>query len=87
MSPRLSVAAEEIAGVDLAVHVLEVGVETVGDYGRRFLLEAAQVVDDAAAEECGAVFKCGFVDYHVDTFRLDQLHDSLDRRLAEVVAV
>ena len=57
------------------------------DDGVALCLELCQVVDHLAAEECGAVFKGWLVDDDLSTLSLDTLHDALNGRLAEVVAV
>ena len=49
------VAAEEVAGVDFALYLVEVGVVAVGDDGLRLWFESLEVVDDLATEEGGAV--------------------------------
>ncbi len=53
----------------------------------REALEVGEVVDDAAAEEGGAVSKGRLVDDDLGAFGLDALHHALDGRLAEVVGV
>ena len=60
--PKLLVATEEVAGVDLVFHIVEDGVVAVGDDGIALTLELGQVVDDTAAEEHGAVGEGRFVD-------------------------
>lgn len=51
---RDSVPAEQVPCVDLARHVREVIVPTVGDDHVRFAFERVQVVRDLAAEEIRA---------------------------------
>lgn len=50
------VAAEEIAGVDLLLHIVQAAVIAVGNDAAGHLFEFLQVVDNFAAEEGVAVF-------------------------------
>ena len=84
---KISIAAEDVAGVDLLLDVIEAGVVAICDDGVATGLELLEVVDDEAAEKGGAVFKGGFVDDDLGTFGLDALHHALDGGLAEVVGV
>ena len=83
----LLIAAEDVAGIDLGLHVVEGGVVAVGDDGGGLLLEGGEVVDDAAAEEGVAVGEGGLVDDDRGALGLDALHDALDGALAEIVGV
>lgn len=58
--------------------VIEAAVVAVGDDGVAEFLELVEVVDDLGAEECGAVFKCRFIDDDFSTFGLDAFHHALD---------
>lgn len=49
------VAAEEVAGVDFALYIVEDGVVAIGDDGLGLLFESLEVVDDLATEEGGTV--------------------------------
>ena len=81
------IAAEEVAGIDLIFHVVEDGVVAVGDDGSGLGLELGEVVDDATAEEGGAVLEGGLIDNDLRALGFDALHDALDGRLTEVVGV
>lgn len=84
---RPLVAGKEIAGIDFGSDVLEFGACAVGEDGLGEAFEFGKVVDHAAAEEGGSIFKCGFVDDDSRTFRLDAFHNALDAALTEVVRV
>ena len=79
------ISAEEVAGVDFVLDVVEDGVVTVGDDGLGLRLEIIEVVDYTTAKEGGAILKGGFVDDDICTLCLDAFHDALDGTLAEVV--
>ena len=81
------VAAENVAGVNLVLYVIEGGGVAVGDDGGGLVLEGGEVVHYLAAEEGAAVGERRLVDYYVGALGFDALHDTLDCRLAEVVAV
>lgn len=76
--PEQSVAAEEVAGVDFLLYVVEHAVIAVGYDGIAAALEFFDVVYYKASEKCGAVFKCGFIDDYLSSFGLDALHHALD---------
>ena len=81
------ISAEEVAGVDFVLDVVEDGVVTVGDDGLRLRLEVFEVVDYFATKEGGAILKGGFVDDYICTLCLYALHDALDGTLTEVIGV
>lgn len=81
-----SISPEYIPCIDLILHIVEHGVITVGDNGLRLTLELVEVVDKTAAKECRTIFKCWLVDDDLGTLGLDALHDTLNARLAEIVA-
>ena len=82
-----SISLENVAGVDLVLHIIEARVVAVGDDGIRLFLELVQVVDHHGAEEGRAVLKGGLIDNHLGALGLHALHHALDGRLAEVVGV
>ena len=81
------ISAEEVAGVDFGLDVVEDGVVAVGNDGLGALLEVFQIVYHTTAEEGGAFLKGGFVDDDVGAFCLYALHYPLDAALTEVVGV
>ena len=81
------VAAEEVAGIDFCLDVVEDGVVAVGNDGLGLLFEFCQVIHDFTTKEGGAVLKGGFVDDDFCTLGLDALHDALNAALTEVVGV
>ena len=82
----LSVSVEDVAGVDLGLHVVQAWVVAVGDDGLRAPLELRQVVDHHASEERAAVLQRGLVDDQRRALGLYPLHHALYAALAEVVA-
>ena len=83
----MSVAAEDVAGVDFGFDVVQAGVVAVCDDGVRLCFEFLQVVYYQTSEEGGAVLERRLVDYHLRSLGFDALHDSLNRRLPEVVRI
>ena len=79
------VAFENVAGVNFVGDVVEDTVVAVGDDGVGLGFEGVDVVDDAGAEEGGAVFESGLEDDDLGPFGLDAFHNALDGGLAEVV--
>jgi len=84
---KVSVAGEDVAGVDARGDVGEVCGGAVGEDGAGEALELGEVVDHAAAEECRPVLQRRFIDDYGGAFRLDAFHHTLYRRLAEVVGI
>ena len=81
------ISAEDVPGVDLFLHVVEGRIVAVRDDTAAHVLELLEVVDDLGAEEGRSVLERRLVDDDRRAFRLDALHDALDRRLPEVVRV
>ena len=81
------IPAEEVAGIDFVLNVVEDGVVAVGNDGLGALLEVFQVVYHTTAEEGGAILEGGFVDNNFCALGLDALHDALNGTLTEVVGV
>lgn len=81
------IASEDVARVDFILHVFQTVVEAVGNDGLALCLELRHVIDDTAAEECGAIGERRLIDYDLGTFGLYALHDALYGRLSEVVGV
>lgn len=73
-----SVAAEEVAGVDYILYVVEDAIVAIGDYGVGETFELGEVVDDAASEKCRSVLERRLVDYDLGPFCLDTFHNALD---------
>lgn len=81
------VSTEQVAGIDLLLHIVQAAIVAVGNNGLAALLELVQIVDNLAAKEGSAILQSRLVDDHSGTLRLNALHDALDRALAEVVRV
>ena len=79
------ISSKQIAGVELLCYIRKVAMVAVGDDGVALALEPRKVVDDLRAEERRAALQRGLVDDDPRTFSLDTLHDTLYRRLAEVI--
>ena len=82
-----SVSSKDIPRVDLLLDIVKTTVVAVCDDGLGLGFEFGEVIDDKAAEEGGAVFQRGLVDYDLSSLGFDALHHSLDGTLAEVVTV
>ena len=73
MRKVLLIPTEDVAGIDLVLHIVQASIVTVGDDGLAAGLEGFEVVHDPATEESGSVFKCRFVDNHLGSLGLDAL--------------
>ena len=81
------VSSENIPRIDLVLYIIQTSIIAVGDDGVALCLEGFEVVLYPTAEECAALFQGRLIDDDLCTLCLDALHDTLDGRLAEVVAV
>ena len=81
------VSTEQVAGIDLLLHIVQAAIVAVGNNGLAALLELVQIVDNLAAKEGSAFLQSRLVDDHSGTLRLNALHDALDLARAEVVRV
>ena len=81
------ISLEQIAGINFFLNIIETGVVAVGDDGLGKRFELLEIIDNTRAEEGVTIGKRGFVDDDLGTFGLHAFHDSLNGRLAEIVAV
>ena len=83
----VSVSAEDVSCVYLALDVIEGRIIAVGDDAAAHILEFLQVVDDLGAKEGRSVLERGLINDNSGSLGLDALHDALDGRLPEVVGI
>ena len=81
------IPSEEVSCINLILYIVETRIIAVGDNGIGLSLELGQVVHDNTTEEGAAVFKGRLIDDNVGPLGLNALHDALNGRLAEVIAV
>ena len=81
------VSTEDVTSVNLILYIIKARVIAVGDNRMALCLECVKVVYHLASEEGASIFERWLIDNHLCTLCLDSLHDALDGRLAEVVAV
>ena len=79
------VSAEDVSCVDFFFDVVEGRIIAVGDDAAAHILEFLQVIDDLGAKEGGSVLERGLINDNSGSLGLDALHDTLDRRLPEIV--
>ena len=82
-----SVSPEQIPRIDLALHVVQAAVITVGDDCLTLFLKVLQIIDHFASKERRPILQRWFVDDYRRPFGFDSLHDTLDAALPEVVTV
>ena len=83
----LSVSLERSLAVDFVLYFVQAGIITVGDDTVALLFEFIQIVYDFASEKCRTIFESWFINDHGCSFRLNSLHDTLDRGLTEVIRI
>ena len=81
------VSSENVASVYLLHYVIQASIISVSNDSMALRFELLQVINNFAAEECCAVFQCWFVDNNFCTLCLYALHDALNGRLPEIVAI
>lgn len=81
------VSTEQVAGIDLLLHIVQAAIVAVGNNGLAALLELVQIVDNLAAKEGSAILQSRLIDDNCRALGLDTLHDALNGRLTEVVGV
>ena len=82
-----SVSAEKVPGIDFFFDIIQNRIIAVGNDTVAHGFEFLQIIDHAAAEEGASVFQGRLIDHDRGAFGLDSLHNALDRRLTEIVAV
>lgn len=83
----LLIPPENIPRINLAHHIVQTTIISIGNDNVAHLLKLGEVVHHGTAEERAAILQRRLIDDHTGAFRLDTLHHALDRGLAEVVAV
>lgn len=81
------ITSENIPCVHFLFHIIQASVITIGYNGLALCFESVQVFYHLAAEESTAIFQGWFINNHFRTFGFHPFHDTLNRRLAEVIAV
>lgn len=81
------VSTEQVAGIDLLLHIVQAAIVAVGNNGLAALLELVQIVDNLAAKEGSAILQSRLIDDNCRALGLDTLHNALNGRLTEVVGV
>ena len=76
------VSSEDVAGVDLVVHIVQATVISICDDGLGHFLEFLQIIYDEGAEEGGAVFEGRLIDDYLCTFGLSPADLNEDRNLS-----
>lgn len=74
----LSIPAEQVAGIDFILHIIQHTVITVGDDGIAHGFKLLQIVDHQAAEEGSAIFQFGFMNQHSSSLDLYALHNAFE---------
>ena len=85
--PQFLVPTEYISCIDLLLYIIQTSIIAIGDDGMALGLEGFEVVLYFTTEEGAALFQGWLIDDYLCTLCLDTLHDALDGRLAEVIAV
>lgn len=81
------VSSKDVSCINFILDIIQAGIIAVGDDSMALCLEGFEVILNSTAEEGTSLFQGWLVDNDLCTLCLDALHDSLDSRLAEVVAV
>lgn len=81
------VSAEQVAGVDLVLHIIQAAIIAVGNDSLTTFLKLLKVIHNFAAEEGRAILQSRLIDNDRCSFGLNALHNALNRGLAEVVRV
>ena len=81
------VAAEEVAGIDLVLDIIQTGVIAVGYDGVAAALELIKIVHHLTAKEGITILKRRLVDNDLGSLGLDAFHHTLDGTLTEIVGV
>lgn len=81
------VSSKDVSCINFILDIIQAGIIAVGDDSMALCLEGFEVILNSTAEEGATFFQGWLVDNDLCTLCLDALHDSLDSRLAEVVAV
>lgn len=83
----LSISSKDITCINLILHIIQASIVAVGDDGIALCLECFKVVLNTASKEGAALFQGWLIDDYLCALCLDSLHDTLDGRLAEVIAI
>ena len=81
------ISSKDVSCINLILYIVQTSIIAVGDDGMALCLEGFEVVLNSATKEGAALFQGWLIDDYLGTLCLDTLHDALNSRLAEVVAV
>lgn len=81
------ISSKNITCINLILYIIQTSIVAVGNDGMALCLEGFEVVLYSATKESAVFFQGWLIDDYLGTLCLDTLHDTLDGRLAEVIAV
>ena len=81
------VSSKNISSIYLLLHIIQTSIIAVGYNCLALLLEGFEVILYSTTEEGAAFFQGWLIDNDLSALCLDTLHDALNGRLAEVIAV
>ena len=81
------IPSKNISSIYLLLYIIQASIIAVGDNCLTLFLKCIHIIYNLATKECTSIFQGWFVDDDLGALCFDTLHDTLDGRLAEVVAV
>ena len=81
------ISAEDVTSIDLVLYIIQASIIAVGDNSLTLFLEGIHIIYNLATKECTSIFQGWLINDDLSALCLDTLHDALDGRLAEVIAV
>lgn len=84
---RQSIPTIQIPSIHLLLHIIQTAVIPVRNNSLTQLFKLLQIIHHSTAKERTSILQCRLINNHRCTFRLNSLHNTLDRRLAEVIRI
>lgn len=81
---RHNSSSKYILRIHLLLHIIQAAVIPICYNRYALLFECFQVIDDATAKKCTAVFQRRLIDNNCNSFGFNPFHYTLDTALAEV---
>ena len=84
---KKSIFHENVMRIRHLLYIIKAAITSVRNYRVALLFKHNNIINHSATKECAAIFQRGLIDTVFGAFRLDSLHDTLNRTLTEIAGI